>query len=165
MAGAGAAAATSVSAAGFADIFDEMFGEFMGGRRGGRASGRARGADLRYNLEIGLEDAFGGKQTSIRVPTPCPANPAHGTGAEKGTQPEHLQTCRGHGKVRASQGFFTIERTCPTCQRQRPGDREALQGLQRLAAACGRKRRSRSISRPASRTARASVWPAKARPA
>jgi molecular chaperone DnaJ len=100
--------------AGFADIFDEMFGEFMGGRRSGQASGR--GSDLRYNLEISLEEAFKGKQTTIRVPTLTPCESCHGSGAEAGSKPVTCSTCHGAGRVRAQQGFFTIERTCPSCQ-------------------------------------------------
>ncbi len=104
-------------AGGFSDIFDEMFGEFMGGNRGGRRGrGNARGADLRYNLEISLEDAFAGKQATIQVPTSVTCGECTGTGAEAGASPVTCSTCQGHGKVRAQQGFFTIERTCPACQ-------------------------------------------------
>src|SRR5262245_25507331 len=101
------------AASGFADIFDEMFGEFMGGRRGSQS--RARGGDLRYNMEITLEEAFEGKQATIRVPGTVPCEACTGTGGEKGSQPITCPTCRGHGKVRATQGFFTIERTCQSC--------------------------------------------------
>ena len=100
-------------AGGFADIFDEMFGEFMGGRRD-RAS--TRGSDLRYNMEITLEEAFGGKTAQIRVPTSVACDACGGSGAEKGSQPITCPTCHGRGRVRAQQGFFTIERTCPSCQ-------------------------------------------------
>ena len=127
-------------AGGFADIFDEMFGEFMGGRRGG--GGAQRGADLRYNLEISLEDAFGGKQASIRVPTAATCESCAGTGAEAGSKPTTCKTCHGHGKVRATQGFFTIERTCPTCHGQG-------QTIERPCRACGgqgRVRRERSLN-------------------
>jgi molecular chaperone DnaJ len=99
-------------ASGFADIFDEMFGEFMGGRRG---QGAGRGADQRYNLEITLEDAFQGKQAQIRVPTSGVCESCQGAGGERGSKPVACQHCSGHGKVRAQQGFFTIERTCPVC--------------------------------------------------
>ena len=99
---------------GFADIFDEMFGEFMGGRRGG--GGAARGSDLRYNMEISLEDAFGGKTAQITIPSRIGCEDCKGTGSANGTAPTECGTCRGHGKVRATQGFFTIERSCPTCQ-------------------------------------------------
>ncbi len=99
------------------DIFDDLFGEFMGGRRGGRQrSGRERGADLRYNMEITLNEAFVGKQAQIRVPTSVTCETCSGSGARAGSRPTTCQTCGGAGKVRASQGFFTIERTCPACQ-------------------------------------------------
>jgi molecular chaperone DnaJ len=111
--GRGGPAGFDFTASGFADIFDEMFGEFMGGRRGSQS--RARGGDLRYNMEITLEEAFAGKQATIRVPGTVPCEACHGTGGEKGTQPVNCPTCRGHGKVRATQGFFTIERTCQSC--------------------------------------------------
>ncbi|HEY1722667.1 MAG TPA: molecular chaperone DnaJ [Magnetospirillaceae bacterium] len=100
--------------AGFADIFEDMFGEFMGGRRGQGAA--ARGADLRYNMEVTLEEAFVGKSTQIKVPSAIPCEQCKGTGGKDGAAPVECGTCRGAGKVRATQGFFTIERTCPTCQ-------------------------------------------------
>jgi molecular chaperone DnaJ len=100
-------------AGGFADIFDEMFGEFMGGQRGGA---QGRGSDLRYNLEISLEEAFKGKQTSVRVPTLVGCEGCKGSGAESGSKPVTCPTCKGSGRVRAQQGFFTIERTCASCQ-------------------------------------------------
>ena len=106
-------------ASSMSDIFDDLFGEFMGGRRGGggqrRGSSRERGADLRYNMEITLEEAFAGKAAEIRVPTSIACDTCSGTGAKAGTKPVPCPTCGGMGKVRASQGFFTIERTCPTC--------------------------------------------------
>lgn len=102
-------------AGGFADIFDEVFGEFMGGARRGQA-GASRGSDLRYNLEISLEEAFRGKQTTIRVNTLVACEQCKGSGAEAGSRPVSCPTCRGRGRVRAQQGFFTVERTCPACQ-------------------------------------------------
>lgn len=100
---------------GFTDIFEEMFGDFMGGgRRGGRQS--PRGADLRYNLEVSLEDAFQGRKIDIRVPTSVTCDTCEGDGAAEGAKPVACDTCGGDGKVRTSQGFFTIERTCPACQ-------------------------------------------------
>src|SRR3546814_2272348 len=89
-----------------------MFGDLMGGRRGGQT---ARGADLRYNMEITLEDAFRGKTAQIRVPSTVSCEACNGSGAEGGAQPVGCQTCHGRGRVRAQQGFFTIERTCPAC--------------------------------------------------
>src|SRR5262252_5982597 len=102
------------SAGGFADIFEEMFGEFMGGRRGQQA--RQRGGDLRYNMEITLEEAFAGKQATIRVGALSQCDACDGSGAEKGSKPINCPTCRGSGKVRHSQGFFTVETTCAGCQ-------------------------------------------------
>jgi molecular chaperone DnaJ len=101
--------------ASFTDVFDNLFGEFMGGQqRGGRRQNR--GGDLRYDMELTLEEAFRGKSTEIRVPTLITCEACSGTGAEAGSKPETCPTCAGQGKVRASQGFFTIERTCPKCR-------------------------------------------------
>ncbi len=97
----------------FADVFEDIFGEMMGGARGKRQN---RGGDLRYNLQISLEEAFRGSKAEIRVPTAVACEACKGTGAEAGTAAEACPTCGGHGKVRATQGFFTIERTCPQCQ-------------------------------------------------
>jgi molecular chaperone DnaJ len=112
--GAGGGGFGGFGGGGFADIFDEMFGDFMGGGRGGR--GNARGADLRFNLDISLEDAFNGSRTQIRVPTSTTCDVCSGSGAANGAEPVTCPTCGGHGKVRATQGFFTIERVCHTCQ-------------------------------------------------
>jgi len=98
-------------------MFDDLFGEFMGGtRRPRQRSGRERGADLRYNMEITLAEAYEGKTAQIRVPTSVTCDDCSGSGAKAGTSPTACRTCGGVGKVRASQGFFTIERTCPACQ-------------------------------------------------
>ena len=102
-------------ASSFTDVFDDLFGEFMGGRRG-RRSGRERGADLRYNMEIVLPEAYAGKAAQVRVPSSVTCASCSGSGAKPGTHPSSCPTCGGAGKVRASQGFFTIERTCPSCQ-------------------------------------------------
>jgi len=100
----------------FSDVFDDLFGDFMGGgQRGGGRSRASRGSDLRYNLEISLEDAYSGLQKSINVPTSVQCSPCNGSGAAGGTGPSTCPTCSGMGKVRASQGFFTVERTCPSC--------------------------------------------------
>ena len=101
------------SGGGFADIFDEMFGDFMGGR--GQSSARG-GADLRYNMQISLEEAFAGKTAQIRVPTSVSCDDCGGSGAQANSSPTSCPGCGGRGRVRAQQGFFTIERTCPTCQ-------------------------------------------------
>jgi molecular chaperone DnaJ len=97
----------------FADIFEGIFG--MGGARG-RASGRERGSDLRYNMEIDLEEAYAGKTAQIRIPTSVTCEACSGTGAKPGTKPKTCTTCGGAGRVRHAQGFFTLERTCPACQ-------------------------------------------------
>jgi len=105
-------------ASGFADIFDEMFGDFGGARQGhggGQARGAGRGSDLRFNMDVSLEDAFNGKQTQIRVPSSVSCEECEGSGAAGGARPETCDTCDGHGRVRAQSGFFTVERTCHTC--------------------------------------------------
>ena len=99
---------------GFSDIFENIFGEFMGGRGNGRASPQ-RGADLRYDMEITLEDAFHGLAREITVDVSGVCDSCTGTGARAGTSAKGCKTCNGMGKVRAQQGFFVVERTCPTC--------------------------------------------------
>ena len=105
------------------DIFEDLFGVSMGGQRGrgqggrGRGgSGAARGADLRYNMEIALTEAFSGKTAQIRVPSSITCETCSGSGANPGSQPKTCSTCNGVGAVRSQSGFFTVERTCPTCQ-------------------------------------------------
>ena len=100
-------------ASSFTDVFDDLFGEFMGGRRARRQN---RGGDLRYNLEVTLEEAFKGRNVEIKVPTAVACEACGGSGAEPGHKAEQCPTCSGIGKVRAQQGFFTIERTCPACK-------------------------------------------------
>jgi len=98
----------------FSDIFENIFGEFMGGGRAGGRPGR-RGADLRYDMEITLEDAFHGKSADITIDVSTACAPCGGTGARPGTAARTCPTCGGHGQVRAQQGFFVVERTCPAC--------------------------------------------------
>lgn len=100
----------------FTDVFDDLFGEFMGTRRGGGGQRATRGSDLRYNMEISLDDAYAGKTATIRIPGSVACEACSGSGAEAGSKPQTCPTCSGVGKVRAQQGFFTIERTCPSCQ-------------------------------------------------
>ena len=126
---------------GFADIFDEMFGEFMGGGRPGQG-GPSRGSDLRYNLEISLEEAFRGKQTTIRVQTLVACDQCKGGGAEAGSRPIACPTCYGRGRVRAQQGFFTIERTCTTCQ----GAGRVIDNPCKACGGQGRVRREKTLS-------------------
>lgn len=97
------------------DIFEEFFGDVMGGRRGGGRNA-ARGGDLRFNMEVTLEDAFTGKAAEIKVPSSVSCGTCGGSGAKQGTSPATCPKCGGAGRVRASQGFFSVERTCPGCQ-------------------------------------------------
>ena len=97
----------------FSDIFESFFGDAFGG--GGRQRGPARGADLRYDLEITLDDAFHGRAAEITIDGAAQCGDCEGTGATPGTSSRNCNLCKGHGKVRAQQGFFVVERTCPTC--------------------------------------------------
>ncbi|HPT51359.1 MAG TPA: molecular chaperone DnaJ [Accumulibacter sp.] len=99
---------------GFSDAFGGIFDEIFGGGRGGR-SNIYRGADLRYNLEISLEQAAFGTETKIRIPTMESCDACRGSGAKAGTQPKTCPTCQGSGQVRLQQGFFSIQQTCPKC--------------------------------------------------
>ena len=125
--------------AGYADIFDEMFGEFMGGRRG---QAQGRGADLRYNLEISLEDAFGGTNANVQVGASQMCETCEGAGAAPGSKPVACPTCHGHGKVRAQQGFFTIERTCPSCH----GAGRVIEKPCATCAGAGRVRKEKTLA-------------------
>ena len=98
----------------FGDVFEDIFGQMMGGAS--RSKRQNRGQDLRYNLEITLEEAARGRSAEIKVPTMVACDSCSGSGAEAGHQAETCPTCQGHGKVRATQGFFTIERTCSACR-------------------------------------------------
>jgi len=128
-------------ASSFADIFEDLFG--MGGRRaGGRGQGRERGADLRYNMEITLEEAFVGKEAHIRIPTSVICEACSGSGAKAGTKPKACATCGGMGKIRHAQGFFTLERTCPTCQ----GRGQTIEDPCTACVGAGRVTRERTLS-------------------
>ena len=124
----------------FADVFDEMFGEFTGTRRGARRA--TRGVDLRYNLEITLEEAFRGKQATVRLAASIQCDTCAGSGAAADSKPVTCTTCRGAGKVRAQQGFFTIERTCPTCR----GQGQTIEKPCRSCSGEGRVRRDRTLN-------------------
>jgi molecular chaperone DnaJ len=104
---------------GFADIFDEMFGEILGGgnrRNAGGRQGPQRGNDLRYDIDISLEEAFHGADRRITILHAVTCTDCKGQGAAPGTSPVECSMCKGRGRIRAQQGFFTVERACPTCQ-------------------------------------------------
>lgn len=127
----------------FSDVFDDLFGDFMGGQRGrGQGRAQARGSDLRYNLGITLEDSFLGKETTIAVPGSVACDACTGTGSEGGAEPVTCPTCSGIGKVRAQQGFFTIERACPTCG----GRGQTIKNPCRVCQGQGRVAKERNLS-------------------
>jgi molecular chaperone DnaJ len=137
--GAGAPGFGADFASTFADIFDDFFG--MAGRRT-RGSGRERGADLRYNMEITLEEAYRGKNAQVRIPTSVMCETCSGSGAKVGTKPKPCPTCGGYGKLRHAQGFFTLERTCPACH----GRGQVIDDPCASCAGSGRVTRERTLS-------------------
>ncbi len=124
----------------FADVFDDLFGEFTGGRRGGGGSGR--GTDLRYKFEVSLEEAYSGKQATIRVPTSVACESCNGSGAAAGAGPTACPTCGGAGKIRSTQGFFTVERTCAACR----GAGKVIKNPCKECGGNGRVRREKTLS-------------------
>lgn len=124
----------------FSDIFDDLFG--MGGGRRGRSQGRERGSDLRYNMEITLEEAFSGKTAQIRIPTSVTCEACSGSGAKAGSKPKPCATCGGAGKIRHAQGFFTLERTCPACH----GQGQVIENPCPSCGGSGRTTRERTLS-------------------
>ena len=129
-------------ASSMADIFDDLFGGLGGGGRSRGAGGRERGSDLRYNMEITLEEAFHGKNATIKTPTTVTCEACSGSGAKPGARPRPCGTCNGHGRVRAQQGFFAVERTCPTCH----GRGEVIDNPCASCSGAGRVSRERSLS-------------------
>jgi len=125
----------------FSDVFEDLFGDFMGGGRGA-AQRAARGSDLRYNLNITLEEAYSGKHRTISVQSTVSCDSCNGTGAEGGVEPANCPTCSGMGKVRAQQGFFTVERTCPTCS----GRGQVINNPCKTCGGSGRQQKERSLS-------------------
>ncbi|WP_150047402.1 MULTISPECIES: molecular chaperone DnaJ [Methylomonas] len=99
----------------FSDIFGDVFGDIFGGGRQQRSSVQ-RGADLRYNLELTLEEAVGGTEAVVKVPVLVACGECNGSGAKKGSSPVTCTTCHGHGQVRMQQGFFSVQQTCPNCR-------------------------------------------------
>ena len=128
-------------ASAFSDVFDDLFGDFMGGRQGGRQRA-SRGTDLRYNLRVTLEEAYNGLQKTIKVPTSIQCEECSGSGAEGGAEPTACPTCSGLGKVRATQGFFTVERTCPTCS----GLGQIIKNPCNVCSGAGRVQKERALS-------------------
>jgi molecular chaperone DnaJ len=131
-------------ASAFSDVLEDLLGFFLGGG-GGAGGGRSRaqrGSDLRYNLRVSLEDAYGGIQKTINVPASVACEVCRGTGAEGGAEPVTCPTCSGMGKVRAQQGFFTVERTCPTCA----GMGQIIKNPCRACGGAGRIEKERALS-------------------
>ena len=124
------------------DIFEDLFGDVFGGGQRRSAGGRERGADMRYNMEITLEEAYTGKSSTIKVPTAVTCDTCSGTGAKSGSKPKTCGTCGGAGRVRASQGFFAIERTCPTCG----GRGEVIENPCPICSGAGRVMKDRTLS-------------------
>ena len=110
----GGAGGFSGDAGGFGDIFGDMFGDIFGGG-GGRGQRQRRGSDLRYNLDLSLEDAVRGTEVNITVPRMSSCKTCSGSGAKKGSKPNQCGTCHGQGQVRMQQGFFSVQQTCPQC--------------------------------------------------
>ncbi|AIL65924.1 Chaperone protein DnaJ [Rickettsiales bacterium Ac37b] len=136
-AGAGAAGFEDIS-----DIFGDFFGDFMGaGRAASNASHRVRGADLRYNLNVSLEEVFHGKQESIKFSTMLKCDTCNATGSQDKQEAAACSSCRGSGKIRSQQGFFAIERTCPTCN----GMGKTIKNPCRICSGAGRVNREKNL--------------------
>jgi molecular chaperone DnaJ len=138
--GVEAGAGMGAGAGGFADAFGDIFSEIFGG---GRARSNVyRGADLRYNLEISLEDAARGTETKIRIPTLEACETCHGSGAKPGTDPISCPTCHGQGQVRIQQGFFSLQQTCPRCS----GTGKVVRDPCATCSGAGRVKRQKTLS-------------------
>ena len=135
-----AAAGAGAGFGNFADAFGDIFGDIFGGSR--QRSQVYRGADLRYNLEIPLEEAARGTETKIRIPAMEECETCHGSGARPGTQPTACTTCGGHGQVRMQQGFFSIQQTCPKCH----GSGKIVQSPCATCHGAGRIKRHKTLS-------------------
>lgn len=140
--GAGAGAAGFDFTGSFADIFDDLFGGRGGARGGGGRQQAPRGSDLRYNLEVTLEEAFKGKQQQISMVTAANCDTCGGSGAKAGTTPINCTTCNGAGRIRAQQGFFTVERTCTSCQ----GQGKIIKDPCKTCAGSGRVRKEKKLN-------------------
>ena len=124
----------------FSDIFEGIFGGMGGARQ--RGTGRERGSDLRFNMQITLEEAYKGKTAQVRLPTSVTCEVCSGSGAKAGTKPKICATCGGQGKIRHSQGFFTLERTCTSCQ----GRGQVIENPCPSCAGSGRTTKERTLS-------------------
>ena len=140
--GPGGAGSAGFDAGAFSDIFEEMFGDFMGGMRGARSSnGAQRGNDMRYTLEVTLEQAFKGTKANINIPVMTSCEECNGSGAEKGSTAETCGMCKGRGSVRTQSGFFTVERPCPTCS----GAGKVIKNPCKSCGGQGRKRKEKKL--------------------
>jgi molecular chaperone DnaJ len=128
--------------AGFASSFSDIFEDLFGGMAGRSRGGRERGADLRYNMEITLEEAFQGKTAQIEIPVSVTCESCSGTGAKAGSKPKTCSMCGGQGRVRQAQGFFTLERTCPGCH----GRGQLIEDACPSCVGSGRVTRERTLS-------------------
>ncbi len=125
----------------FSDIFEDMFGDVMGGGGRTRGNGAMRGADMQYAMDITLEDAFKGIEKTITVPINATCDSCDGKGAEKGSSAQTCSTCKGQGRVRAQQGFFTIERACSTCG----GEGQIIKNPCKKCSGAGRMRKEKTL--------------------
>lgn len=127
----------------FSDVFEDLFGEFMGGGRGGGTRSAARrGADLKYSLNVSLEEAFSGKEETIRVSAHSSCGDCHGSGAKEGSQPQTCPNCRGTGQTRMQQGFFVVQKTCGNCQ----GAGQVISDPCRTCSGAGRVQKDKTLS-------------------
>ncbi len=126
--------------ASFSDIFGDVFGDIFGG--GGGRGRNTRGADLRYTLELDLEEAVRGKTVEIRIPGHRECDTCDGSGAEKGSTPEPCSTCNGIGQVRMQQGFFAVQQACPTCR----GSGQVIKNPCKSCSGQGRVREEKALS-------------------
>ncbi|HXV73348.1 MAG TPA: molecular chaperone DnaJ, partial [Sphingomonadales bacterium] len=127
----------------FSDVFEDLFGEFMGGarRRGGTSPAR-RGADIRFNLNITLEDAFHGKEQKVRVNATDSCGDCGGSGARAGSRPQTCPQCKGSGQIRLQQGFFMVQKTCGNCQ----GAGQVISDPCRTCSGSGRVQKEKTLS-------------------
>ena len=140
----GGAGAGGFGGAGFGDAFGDIFGDIFGGGRqaGGQRNNVYRGADLRYNMEVSLEDAAKGTETKIRIPVQSACETCKGSGARPGTQPTTCTTCAGHGQVRMQQGFFSVQQTCPKCH----GNGKMVKDACPTCSGAGRVKQNKTLS-------------------